>query len=133
MKNKISKLAKYRMLRARETFNDGVKLLEIGSLNSAINRFYYAAFYAARSLLATKDLDSPKHSGVISLFNKHFVKTGEVNHNKAKLLKKSFEKRQDADFEDIVKVSRKEEELKDGVFEFPKECENILENIIKGK
>ncbi len=93
MKNKISELAKYRMLRAREPFNDGIKLLEGEALNSAVNRFYYAAFYATRSLLATKDLDSSKHSGVISLFNTHFVKTGEIDHNQAKFLKKSFEKR----------------------------------------
>ncbi len=134
MKNKISELAKYRMLRARETFNDGMKLLEGEALNSAVNRFYYAAFYAAPSLLATKDLDSSKHSGVISLFNKHFVKTGEVDHNKAKFLKKSFEKRQDTDYEDFVKVSRKEvEELKNGVIEFINECEKLLEKILNKK
>ncbi|MBU1599651.1 HEPN domain-containing protein [bacterium] len=39
-------------------------------------KWLYAIFSAARALLATKDLDSSKHSGVISLFNQHFVKTG---------------------------------------------------------
>jgi uncharacterized protein (UPF0332 family) len=34
----------------------------------AVNRFYYAAFYVARSLLALRELDSSRHNGVISLF-----------------------------------------------------------------
>lgn len=90
MNNKVSILAKYRLSRARETFDDGLKLLKGGSLKSAINRFYYSAFYAARALLATRELDSPRHSGVISLFNKNFVKTGKIDPNKAKVLKKSL-------------------------------------------
>ena len=36
-------------------------------------------FHAVRALLATKRLDSRKHSGVISLFNQHFVKPGLVS------------------------------------------------------
>jgi uncharacterized protein (UPF0332 family) len=66
VKKELIALAHYRLSRARETYNDALKLLEEGSLNSATNRFYYAAFYAARALLATKELDSSKHSGVIS-------------------------------------------------------------------
>lgn len=72
MKKELAGLAHYRMERARETFQDGARLLENGSLKGAANRLYYAAFYAARALLAVLELDSSKHSGVISLFNKHF-------------------------------------------------------------
>jgi uncharacterized protein (UPF0332 family) len=39
-----------------------------------VNRLYYAAFYAARGLLATKDLESSKHARAISLFQQNFVK-----------------------------------------------------------
>lgn len=134
MKKELIALARYRLTRAKETFDDALKLLNEGSLNSAINRLYYAAFYAARAILATKEIDSSKHSGVISLFNKHFVKTGIIEPDKAKILKRSFEKRQDIDYEDFVEITRQEVEgIKDKVLEFMNECEKALEQLLKNK
>lgn len=131
MKKELIALARYRLTRAKETFDDALKLLNEGSLNSATNRFYYAAFYAARAILATKEIDSSKHSGVISLFNKHFVKTGIIEPDKAKILKRSFEKRQDIDYEDFVEITRQEVEgIKDKVLEFINECEKALERLL---
>lgn len=46
MKKEVLDLAKYRLSRSEDTYNDGCILLERSSYNSAINRFYYAAFYA---------------------------------------------------------------------------------------
>jgi uncharacterized protein (UPF0332 family) len=43
-----------------------------------VNRAYYAIFYAANAMLATKGLERSKHSGVIATFRQHFVKTGMV-------------------------------------------------------
>lgn len=34
-------------------------------LMGAVNRFSYGAFHAARSLLATRQADSPRHTGAI--------------------------------------------------------------------
>ncbi len=56
-----------------------------------------AAFYAARAILATLGLDSPKHSGVIALFNRHFVKSQLVPTDAARVLVRSFEKRLQTD------------------------------------
>ncbi len=39
----------------------------------AVSKVYYAIFQAAK---ATLELDSRKHSGVISMFNINFIKTG---------------------------------------------------------
>lgn len=134
MKKEVIALARYRMSRSRETFSDGLRLLDKGSLNGATNRFYYAAFYAARALLATKELDSSKHSGVISLFNKHFVKTDMIEPDNAKILKKSFEKRQDIDYEDFIEITRPEvENLKEKILEFIDTCEEVLEQLLKDK
>ena len=56
-----------------------------GFYGSAINRAYYAIFYAANALLATQGLSRSKHSGVIAAFRQHFVKPGlvEVEYGKA--------------------------------------------------
>ena len=132
MKKESTALARYRLLSSREAYNDGLKLLNGGSLNGATNRFYYAAFYAARALLAMKELDSSKHSGVISLFQKHFVKTCLIEPNKAKILKKSFEKRQDIDYEDFIEIKLTEvENLKEKNLEFINECEKVLERLFE--
>ncbi|RMF27482.1 MAG: HEPN domain-containing protein [Chloroflexi bacterium] len=40
--------------------------LDAGFYASAINRAYYAFFYAANATLATRGLSRSKHSGVIS-------------------------------------------------------------------
>src|SRR5205823_6315001 len=61
----LEELATARMAKAEDAMRDGVFLLEKGSLSAAINRFYYASFYAARALLATRDRDSKSHAGII--------------------------------------------------------------------
>lgn len=48
-------LAKHRMERAEAACKDGDLLAEQSSLRGAINRYYYAAFHAARALLATQE------------------------------------------------------------------------------
>ncbi|HID63932.1 MAG TPA: HEPN domain-containing protein [Anaerolineae bacterium] len=49
-----------------------------GFYASAINRAYYAIFYAANALLATKGLSRSKHSAVIATFRQYFVKPGLI-------------------------------------------------------
>ena len=97
-------LATYRLQRAKQAFAEGELLVKGNALYGAVNRFYYAAFYAARALLATKGLDASKHRGVIALFQQHFVKTGAVDATGAKILPRSFERRLNADYEDFATV-----------------------------
>jgi len=42
-------LARHRLQRARETLHEGDLLREADAQDGAVNRYYYAAFYAARS------------------------------------------------------------------------------------
>lgn len=44
--------------------------------DTAANRSYYAIFHAARVVLALDGQDYKKHSGVISNFQKNYIKTG---------------------------------------------------------
>ena len=71
-------LVRYRTGRAFETLQEARLMLESGHLHGAANRIYYACFYATMALLLTRGLSSPKHGGVMALFNKHFVKEGVV-------------------------------------------------------
>lgn len=95
---------------ARRTLEDGRLLLSQGSARSALNRAYYSAFYAARALLATRKLDSAKHSGVMSLFDREFVKTGLVERVHSKALHDLFDSRQEGDYADLREVRRDDAE-----------------------
>ncbi len=105
MKPEAVTLARHRLQRARATLNEGDLLREAKAADGAINRYYYAAFYAARALLATRELDSPRHSGVIALFNRHFVKSQVVSPDVARVLVRSFEKRLQSDYADFARTT----------------------------
>ncbi len=70
-------LVSYRLQRARETLADARILADAGRWNPCVNRLYYACFYAVSALLVQEGLSSSKHTGLRSLFNRHFVKTNK--------------------------------------------------------
>ena len=89
---------------------------------------YDAGFYAARAVLATVNADSSRHSGVISLFQQHFVRTGLVPAEVAKALPRAFEKRQTSDYGDFSEPTREEVvSLRDQVQLLIAACEQIVD------
>ena len=124
----INELIDYRKNRAKETLKDAEQLFNSDSLFSAVNRIYYAMFYEVTAILLTKGLSSPKHSGVKSLFNKEFVKTGKVSIESGKLFARIFDFRQKGDYEDFVTFEKDEvKEWLDGAMRFIKELEELIE------
>ena len=101
-------LVRYRMQNSREKLGSAKILLENSKFKDCISRSYYAMFTAARAILATKHLDSSKHTGVVSLFNQHFVKKGVVTNDLGRILMKSKDLRQDGDYKDFVETSMEE-------------------------
>ncbi len=87
MTDGASDLIKYKLERSAETLEEAKLMLQSSHLFGAANRVYYACFYAVSALLLSKNLSSPKHSGVLSLFNKHFVKTGLIQSNLASFIR----------------------------------------------
>ncbi len=94
-------LIRYRLERARQTFESGRLLAEAEDWHSSLNRLYYACFYAVSALLLRHDLSSSKHTGVRSFFNRHFVKTGKVSEELGDLYNDLFADRQSGDYEDL--------------------------------
>lgn len=100
-------LIQYRMERARETLNTAQLLRDQNAdTASIVNRAYYAMFYAALAILATIGEETSKHSGVLALFDRHFVKTGVLPKEMGKFLHTAFDTRQTGDYEDKLEVSR---------------------------
>jgi uncharacterized protein (UPF0332 family) len=104
VKQGFKDLAKYRLERARDTLLDAQKYFKDATLNSTVNRIYYAMFYAVNPLLISKGLSSSKHSGVRALFNKEFVSKGTVEKNWGKFYSEMSNNRQERDYTNIPQV-----------------------------
>ena len=103
-------LASTRLRRARQHLKAARDLLVNEDFADSISRSYYAIFQAARALLATEQLDSRKHSGVIALFNRHFVKAGKVDKQLGVVLKDARRSREMADYSDVAEFAREDAE-----------------------
>jgi len=109
MREGIRELIKYRLQRADETLEEARLLFKEGKYAGAINRLYYACFYAVLSLLLTKELRSSKHSGVLALFNREFVKAGLFPKEEAKIFNELFNLRLEEDYKDFYTSPDREE------------------------
>jgi uncharacterized protein (UPF0332 family)/predicted nucleotidyltransferase len=101
-------LARLRLRRAEATLREAHHMLEGGHLAGTVNRAYYAAFHAARALLATKGRDSARHAGVLALFDEHFVHAGIVAREHSTAIHALFRLRLQSDYEDVVEFSADE-------------------------
>lgn len=108
---KQRELARYRLHQAEESLDEALFLLAGGkSPRSIINRIYYGMFYAVLALLIFEPYASSKHSGVISYFNKRFVKTGLFPESMGRAINKAFELRQRGDYREFADLSREQVE-----------------------
>jgi len=123
MESRLIDLSKYRYEAALDDLETARNNLRDGKLKQAVNRSYYAIFHTLRAVTALDEFDSGKHSGVISYFNKNYVKEGIFDGNISKMIKKAFTIREKADYEDFYVVSKKEaqEQIEDS--------EKIMETI----
>jgi len=84
---------------ARRDLQAAENNLHLGFYHITISRAYYAMFYAASALLASKGISRSRHSGVLSAFGEHFVRTGLIEPEYAKMLGYAFDSRLDSDYD----------------------------------
>ena len=93
-------LVKYKLERARETWNEIVGIVDGGYWYAAANRMYYACYYMVSALLLKNGLNAHTHGGAIGLFGLHFIKTGLIDSDLGKFYSQLFELRQTGDYDD---------------------------------
>ncbi len=109
--NKQSVLAQYRLQQAEESLEEAIFLFNGGkSPRSVANRLYYGMFYAVLALLIYEPYASSKHSGVLSYFNRRFIKEGLFPESMGRLLNKAFELRQRSDYREYFELTREQVE-----------------------
>ena len=118
---------KYRIERARETIKEVQTHIENKYWNTAINRMYYACFYAVGALLAKNRIEVSSHSGVRKKFGEYFVKTGKIDKNLAKHFTELFEKRHKGDYNDFYDY---DEETVLRIYPYSKELIEQIEQIL---
>ena len=94
-------LIAYRLEQANRTLRQAEILHDANEWDGAINRGYYAMFYAALALLLTKALGSSKHAGVLSLVDREFVKPGLFPKEMSRTLRSAFNARQKFDYTEL--------------------------------
>jgi uncharacterized protein (UPF0332 family) len=98
-------LIKYRIARAKDTYEDAQILAEREKWNSTINRLYYSAYYAVMALLLDSDLKPTTHNGAKSNFSEYFIKTGKIAKEYGKMYSQLFTWRQKGDYDDLFDFS----------------------------
>jgi len=99
-------LIKYRIARAKDTFEDAQILAEREKWNSTINRLYYSAYYAVMALLLDSDLKPSTHNGAKSNFSEYFIKTGKIDKEYGKMYSQLFTWRQKGDYDDLFDFNK---------------------------
>lgn len=103
--NKLE-LMQYRLDMAKERLDSAKLLLDGGSYKDSIGRSYYAIFTSVRALLALEGVDFSKHTGVISHFQKEYIKTGLFKKKYSKYISQAFQIRNNTDYADFFIVSQ---------------------------
>src|SRR4030042_2083831 len=70
-----------------------------------MNRAYYSMFYAVLSLIVFETFSSSKHSGVLSYFNKRFIKERTFAEELGRSINKAFELRQEGDYREYTELN----------------------------
>lgn len=106
MTEALNKLVEYRLKRSAETLEEAKILADASHRNACVNRLYYTCFYAVSALLLVDDLSSSKHTGIRSLFNKHYVKNRKVSKELAQIYNDLFERRREGDYVDFFEFEQ---------------------------
>ena len=70
--------------------------------NAAVNRLYYACFYAASALLVADGITASSHAGVKTMLGLNYVSKGLLSGEHGKTFSRLFEIRHSGDYDDFV-------------------------------
>jgi uncharacterized protein (UPF0332 family) len=106
-KNK-QEIISYRIKKAQETFQEVQLLIDNRLWTTAVNRLYYACYYAVSALLIKHDIKTQTHNGTRQMFGLHFIKTERIPKDLGKLYSDLFDMRHSGDYEDFVDYSQED-------------------------
>jgi len=99
----VQALVSYRLQRAKETLLEADALIRDNYYNAAVNRLYYACYYAVIALLAKNGISASTHKGVKIMFGMHFIVTGKIANKYSKFYSQLFNDRISGDYDDFLR------------------------------
>jgi uncharacterized protein (UPF0332 family) len=99
-------LCKYRFELGKDSLESARTLFNKNDLRGSLNRSYYSIFYSARALLALKQLETRKHSGLVATFIKEYVASGIFEKELSNIIKNAQKIRIESDYEDFYIVAK---------------------------
>ncbi len=98
----IAALVTYRMQRAKETLLEADTLINGQFYNAAVNRLYYACYYAVIALLSKNEISAQTHQGVKQMFSMNFIATGKLEKKFSSFYSRLFNDRISGDYDDFL-------------------------------
>lgn len=119
-------LTTYWLEKAYESFESARSEYASGRLSFAVNRIYYACFYALSAVLRHREKTFKRHKGLRSALHRDLVKAGIVEERWGKFFDEVFESRQRGDYKPMVAFQPDQvKEFLDQVEQFLKEMQNL--------
>ena len=103
-------LSDLRFEKAQAALEDARANLEQDRLGTSVNRSYYAALGAVRSLLILEGVSPESQAGAVTMLSLHFIKTELLSITIVKHLKTLLSRRADVDYGDFESITRDEAE-----------------------
>lgn len=110
MRNKGLDLCIYRINSSMETLETSKYCITSKHYKDAINRSYYAAFYAIKAVLSMEEIDFKRHKDVVAYFNKNYVATEIFEKTMGRKLATLQQTRETSDYDDFYVASKEEAE-----------------------
>lgn len=107
-KDSLKEIVHYWIEKAVDSLASSEDELKARRFSFAVNRIYYACFYAASAILLQKKLRFQKHSGVRAALHQHLVKPGLISKEYGKFYDEIFEARQRGDYIELVRFEKKQ-------------------------
>lgn len=118
----------YRLSRADKSLQETEDLLELGHTIAAVNRLYYACFYAVNALLYQHNVsNATTHGGTKRMLGLHFVESGKLSREAGRFYSDLFNQRHKGDYDAFVEfeTDKVEEMLKTGRY-FVREIKALI-------
>ena len=96
----------FRMEKAHKTLGEIPILVEHELWNTAVNRLYYACFFAVTALLISRQIETKSHAGALRMLSLHFTKTNKLSIDLNRFYADLFDNKQSSDYADFTYFDR---------------------------
>lgn len=121
--NNKNDLIKYRLEQAKDTVAVVDLLINNERFPAAVNRIYYGIFYTLLALALRFDFETSKHLQLIGWFNKEFIRSGKIEKEFGRILRKAYENRTSGDYDAFIEFEQ------DDVVQLFEEMKNFINRI----